>query len=48
VFTATTVGEGEKEPGLDFRVPLRARLPNSVNDCIMILKLIHPLTIIIQ
>jgi hypothetical protein len=42
VFTATRVGEGEKEPGQDFRVPLRSRLPNSVNYCIMILKTIHP------
>lgn len=42
MFTATRVGEGEKEPGLDFRVALRARLPNSVNYCIMILKMTHP------
>ena len=42
VFAATRVREGEKEPGQDFRVPLRPRLPNSVNYYIMILKMIHP------
>jgi hypothetical protein len=42
VFTATRVREGEKEPGQDFRVPLRERLPNSVNYYTMILKVIHP------
>lgn len=41
MFTVTRVGEGEKEPGQDFTVPLRARLPNAVNYFIMILKFIH-------
>lgn len=41
MLTETRVREGEKEPGQDLRVSLRARLLNSVNYFIMILRMIH-------
>jgi hypothetical protein len=46
VFNQTRVGEGDKEPGQDFTEPLRVRLPNLVNYCIILIKMIHPSYII--